>query len=119
MNFDDLVQNTGQDNKKYFEILKEYSNPKNVNLFSELTDREVRIFTRLMFLEWLINERFNVQKGQKKVLDFQPFFLYFLKNKVSLERKSRKEFLESFKADRSHEVGIREMRTGQMGNMRI
>ncbi len=116
MEFSDLLQQPQQD-KKYFEILKEYVNPKNIMLFSELEEHEVKFMTKLMFLEWLVNTRFNAD-DKHKVIDFSRFIMSFMKNRVNLKRKSREEFKDSMKGERPYNTELHSMRFKE-NNMRM
>lgn len=86
-------------NSDYLKILEQLTSAKHIRRFSQLNDDEIKKFTKLMFLAKLLRDRMG-----KKVLILDNFIDTFLTLRFNLERKSRKEFVDSFSSERTNRV---------------
>lgn len=93
-----MSADTGQENKHY-EVLKDLSDEKKARVFSELNDNEVKAITRLRYLSKLLNQRYS-----HKILNVEFFIETFLEMRINKDRKSRSEFVESFKSPRTENI---------------
>lgn len=102
MGLADAFQNLGQDQNSpsdYLKILKELSDKTNQTRFSELSDTEIKIFSRLTFLRTLLKEKYEWD-----VLNIDKLRDTFLELRFNKDRASRKEFVDSFKGERSNDL---------------
>jgi hypothetical protein len=93
---------SAQQEKTPLEILKELTDKSKVSLFSELSNRETKLTTRILFINHLLNRRFNQKEGET-IIELDKFIETFLIMRVNMNRKSREEFVESFKSERAHD----------------
>jgi hypothetical protein len=84
--------NSGNDSSKYLTILKDLSNKELINTFSELTDAEVKILTRLNFIAQIINSKYG---GKQKIINVDNYIKAFMTYRISKDRKSREEFINA------------------------
>lgn len=70
---------------------------ENVDIKTDLSLQEIHLLNKLMF-----NDDFLINKGLKPA--FQKFYYSYMRLKISLDRKSRQEFVGINRADNSDDV---------------
>jgi len=80
---------------KYLEILKDLSDESKIHTFSELSSDEVRILARISTIAMLLRKKYG-----KEVLSIDNFIHSFMMYRVSKDRRSRGEFIESMNSQK-------------------
>jgi hypothetical protein len=80
---------------KYLEILKDLSDEAKIKTFSELSSDEVRILARISTIAMLLKKKYG-----KEVLSIDNFIHSFMMFRVSKDRRSRGEFIESMNSQK-------------------
>lgn len=80
---------------KYLEILKDLSDEAKIRTFSELSSDEVRILARISTIAMLLKKKYG-----KEVLSIDNFIHSFMMYRVSKDRRSRGEFIESMNSQK-------------------
>lgn len=83
-------------------ISKELFDNEDVKVKTELNDKGILVFSKMLF-----NHNFLVRKGIYSADELSPYLEYaenFMTLKISRERKSRQEFVDSVKEDKSDDL---------------
>lgn len=85
----------GSGDSKHLEVLKDLANEDKQKILSELSEDEIRIFTRLKALSNLLKRKYKTD-----VLPVEAFLDSFLLLRVNKNRQRAKEIVEAFTSDR-------------------
>lgn len=107
MSVDDMFQGDAVDSD-HFKILQELTNEEKVRVFSEMSDDEIKAFTKLEYLSKLLKERFG-----KQIFNLDHLLRTFLALRVNLDRKSRGEFVNAFSSERTARIESKTLQTAQ------
>lgn len=111
--FDNVQSMPNQSNSDYLKILKELNSSQSKKRFSELSATEIKIFAKLNYLQWLLKQKYH-----KEIFDINQLLDSFLELRFNLDRKSRGEFVDAFKGERTNnlERGLIRNMMGGTGN---
>lgn len=106
----DIEDMLTQDDERsdHFKILQELTNAEKVGVFSEMSDDEIKAFTKLQFLSWLLKDKFG-----RKILNLDYLLKTFLELRVNLLRKSRGEFVSAFSSPRTERIENKTLQQAQ------
>lgn len=96
---EDLFSAVDDDSGNHLKILSELTNEDKIRVFSEMSDDEIKAFTKLEFLSKLLKDKYK-----KPIFKLDSLLLTFLALRVSLNRKSRGEFVNAFASERSARI---------------
>jgi hypothetical protein len=95
---DNLFSEGGSD-EGHLKILSELTNEDKIRVFSEMSDNEIKAFTKLEYLSKLLKEKYR-----RNIFNLEYLLNTFLALRVNLDRKSRGEFVNAFSSERTSRI---------------
>jgi hypothetical protein len=97
-NVEDLFSEPISD-ESHFKVLQRLSDEEKIRAFSEMTDNEIKAFTKLQYLAELLRAKYG-----RKVVNLEYLLDTFLQLRINLDRKSRGELVNAFSSERTARI---------------